>query len=125
VTPRANLRTCDGLLRYAEDCTGCNAPEVSEQNSRAVRAGPSNIRFWNMDPAIHSFAMRSDVSAVLINLLTFISYGYVFLYDRLCGLVVSVANYKHRGPGFDSRALLRIFMRGLGLERGPLSLVIG
>jgi hypothetical protein len=45
--------------------------------------------------------------------------------DRLCGLVVSVADYKHRGPGFDSRALLRIFLRALGLERGPLSLVIG
>jgi hypothetical protein len=45
--------------------------------------------------------------------------------DRLCGLVVSVENYKHRGPGFDSRALLRIFLRELGLERGPLSLVIG
>jgi hypothetical protein len=43
--------------------------------------------------------------------------------DRLCGLVVSVADY--RGPGFDSRALLRIFLRELGLERGPLSLVIG
>jgi hypothetical protein len=45
--------------------------------------------------------------------------------DRLCGLVVSVEDYKHRGPGFDSRALLRIFLRNLGLERGPLSLVIG
>jgi hypothetical protein len=44
---------------------------------------------------------------------------------RLCGLVVSVENYKHTGPGFDSRALLRIFLRELGLERGPLSLVIG
>jgi hypothetical protein len=33
--------------------------------------------------------------------------------------------YKHRGPGFDSRALLRIFLRELGLERGQLSLVIG
>jgi hypothetical protein len=42
--------------------------------------------------------------------------------DRLCGLVVS---YKHTGPGFDSRTLLRIFLRELGLERGPLSLVIG
>jgi hypothetical protein len=42
--------------------------------------------------------------------------------DRLCGLVVSVADYKHRGPGFGSRALLRIFLRELGLE---LSLVIG
>jgi hypothetical protein len=45
--------------------------------------------------------------------------------DRLCGLVVSVEDYKHRGSGFDSRALLRIFLRELGLERGPLSLVIG
>jgi hypothetical protein len=41
------------------------------------------------------------------------------------GLVVSVADYKHRGPGFDSQALLRIFLRELGPERGPLSLVIG
>jgi len=24
-------------------------------------------------------------------------------------------SYKHRGPGFDSRALLRIFLRELGL----------
>jgi hypothetical protein len=47
------------------------------------------------------------------------------LRDRLCGLVVSVEDYKHRGPGFDSRALVRIFLRELGLERGPLSLVIG
>jgi hypothetical protein len=45
--------------------------------------------------------------------------------DRRCGLVVSVADYKHRGPGFDSRALLTIFLRELGLERGPLILVIG
>jgi hypothetical protein len=42
-----------------------------------------------------------------------------------CGLVVSVANYKHRGPGFDSRALRMIFLRELSLEWGPLSLVIG
>jgi hypothetical protein len=47
------------------------------------------------------------------------------LNDRLCGLVVSVEDYKHRGPGCDFRALLRIFLRELGLERGPLSLVIG
>jgi hypothetical protein len=33
--------------------------------------------------------------------------------DRLCGLVVSVADYK------------QIFLRELSLERGPLSLVIG
>jgi hypothetical protein len=45
--------------------------------------------------------------------------------DRLCGLVVSVADYKHRGLGFDSRAPIRIFLRDLGLERGPPSLVIG
>jgi hypothetical protein len=51
--------------------------------------------------------------------------GYYHCLDRRCGLVVSVAHYKHRGPGFDSRALLRIFLRELCLERGPLSLVIG
>jgi hypothetical protein len=49
----------------------------------------------------------------------------IILNDRLCGLVVSVADYNHRGPGFDSRALLTNFLRELGLERGPLSLVIG
>jgi hypothetical protein len=38
--------------------------------------------------------------------------------------VVSVEDYKHRGPGFDSRALLRIFLREMGLEQCPLSLVI-
>jgi hypothetical protein len=43
---------------------------------------------------------------------------------RHCDLVVSVEDYKHRGPGFYSRELLRIFLRELGLERGPLSLVI-
>jgi hypothetical protein len=48
-----------------------------------------------------------------------------FFMDRLCGLVVNVEDYKHRGTGFDSRAFLRIFLRELGLERGPLSLVIG
>jgi hypothetical protein len=51
--------------------------------------------------------------------------GEYNIYDRLCGLVVSVEDYKHRIPGFDSRALLTIFLRELGLERGPLSLVIG
>jgi hypothetical protein len=54
-----------------------------------------------------------------------IMFRVVFWDDRPCGLVVSVADYKHRGLGFDSRALLRIFLRELGLKRGPLSLVIG
>jgi hypothetical protein len=58
-------------------------------------------------------------------LLNIIMYSINFAIDRLCGLVVSVEDYKHRGPGFDSRALLRIFLRELGLEQGPLSLVIG
>jgi hypothetical protein len=40
-------------------------------------------------------------------------------------MTASVVYNKHRGPGFDSRALLGIFLRVLGLERGPLSLVIG
>jgi hypothetical protein len=56
---------------------------------------------------------------------TYLLTGVMDIFDRLCGLVVSVEDYKHRGPGFDSLALLRIFLRELGLERGPLSLVIG
>jgi hypothetical protein len=59
-------------------------------------------------------------------------YLSVCLYVPICMyLTASVVwwlafeDYKHRGPGFDSRALLRIFLRELGLERGPLSLVIG
>jgi hypothetical protein len=46
---------------------------------------------------------------------------YTFI---LCTMSI-IEDYKHRGPGFDSRALLRIFLRELGLERGPLILVIG
>jgi hypothetical protein len=34
---------------------------------------------------------------MLFFLLIFISFS--FSYDRLCGLVVSVEDYKHRGPG--------------------------
>jgi hypothetical protein len=40
--------------------------------------------------------------------------------DRLCGLVVTVLDYRCRGPGFDSRALQK---KVVGLERGPLNLV--
>jgi hypothetical protein len=36
------------------------------------------------------------------------------------GLVVRVLDYRCRGPGFDSRELLK---KVVGLERGPLSLV--
>jgi hypothetical protein len=42
--------------------------------------------------------------------------------DRLCGLVVSVSDYRSGGPGFDSRRY-QIFWEIVGLERGPLSLV--
>jgi hypothetical protein len=45
-------------------------------------------------------------------------YKYNVCKNRLCGLVVSVEDYKHRGPGFDSRALLRIFLRELGVWNG-------
>jgi hypothetical protein len=43
--------------------------------------------------------------------------------DRLCGVVVRVPGYRFRGPGFDSR-LYQIFWEVVGLERGPLSLVM-
>jgi hypothetical protein len=69
----------------------------------------------------------SNISTTIIirTITAEIKYLYEGGSDRLCGLVVSVADYKHRGPGFDSRALIRIFLRELGLERGTLSLVIG
>jgi hypothetical protein len=41
-------------------------------------------------------------------------------FDRFCGLVVRVLDYRCRGPGFDSQALQK---KVVGLERGPLSLV--
>jgi hypothetical protein len=40
-------------------------------------------------------------------------------FDRLCGLVVRVLDYRSRGPGFDFRTLKKV----VGLERGPLSLL--
>ena len=46
-----------------------------------------------------------------------------FLIDRLCGLVVRVSGYRYRGLGFDSRRY-QIFWVVVGLERGPLSLVM-
>jgi hypothetical protein len=46
----------------------------------------------------------------------------MFLGDRLCGLVVGVSGYSHRGPGVDPRRR-QIFWVAVGLERGPLSLV--
>jgi hypothetical protein len=67
----------------------------------------------NYSEAFSPFAFKNNFISIIVKL------------DRLCGLVVSVEDYKHRGPGFDSRSLLKIFLRELGLERGPLSLVIG
>jgi hypothetical protein len=40
---------------------------------------------------------------------------------RLCGVVVRVAGYRSRDPGFDLRRY-QIFWEVVGLERGPLSL---
>jgi hypothetical protein len=68
------------------------------------------------------FYLMTEAESSLQNVMFLIILGW---WDRLCGLVVSVADYKHRGHGFDSRALLRILLRELGLERRPLSLMIG
>jgi hypothetical protein len=43
--------------------------------------------------------------------------------DRLCGLVVKVPDYRFRGPGLIPSAT-RFFWEVVGLERGPLSLVM-
>jgi hypothetical protein len=47
---------------------------------------------------------------------------YTILLDSLCGLAVTVPDYRSRGPGFVSRRY-QIFCEVVGLERGPLSLV--
>jgi hypothetical protein len=44
------------------------------------------------------------VSWFKIKLYIYTIYIYIYI-DRLCGLVVRVLDYRHRGPGFDSRAL--------------------
>jgi hypothetical protein len=41
--------------------------------------------------------------------------------DRLCGLVVTVPDYRYRDHGFDTRRY-HIFLEVVGLERGPFSL---
>jgi hypothetical protein len=43
---------------------------------------------------------------------------YIY-FDRLCGLVVRVLDYRYRGPGFDSQAL----KKSSGFGTGPLSLM--
>jgi hypothetical protein len=47
----------------------------------------------------------------------------VSFFDHLCGLVFTVPGYRSRGPEFDSWNY-QIFWKVVGLERGPLSLVI-
>jgi hypothetical protein len=48
--------------------------------------------------------------------------NYIKLYNRLCGLVVRVSDYRSGGPGFDLRPY-QIFREVEGLVWGPLSLV--
>jgi hypothetical protein len=52
--------------------------------------------------------------------LFFLAKSLIYVFDRLCGLVVRVSGYRSRGPGFDSRRF-QIFWEAVGLERGPLS----
>jgi hypothetical protein len=53
----------------------------------------------------------------------FFSLPYSHELDCLRGLAVRVPGYRSRGPGFDSRRY-QIFWEIVGLERGPLSLVM-
>jgi hypothetical protein len=72
-----------------------------------------------------------SVSSILIHLFDFYLNVLIFiktwiiiscLPDRLYGLVVTVPDYKFKGPGSDSRRY-KIFWEVVGLEQGPLSLV--
>jgi hypothetical protein len=54
------------------------------------------------------------------------SNGYIYTLflrsDCFCGIVIRVPGYRSRGPWFDSWCY-QIFWEGVGLERGPLSLI--
>jgi hypothetical protein len=89
---------------------------VSEVGSKRARENRDKHGLRCCEIFSHEIIMNCNANSIL---------EPIVVLDRLCGLVVSVADYKHRGPGFDSRALLRIFLRELGLERVSLSLVIG
>jgi hypothetical protein len=75
----------------------------------------SNLQRW-----LRVFCVKKDFLASQPSYYTNLA-PVNFFYDRLCGLVVRVLDYRYRGPGFDSRAL-----RGkkvVGLEGCQLSLV--
>ena len=69
--------------------------------------------FWPQTEVFHLKIHKAEVIQLL---------AVVFFVDRLCGLVVRVSGYRHRGLGFDFRRY-QIFWVVVGLERGPLSLV--
>jgi hypothetical protein len=50
-------------------------------------------------------------------------YACLLYFDRRCGLMVRVPGYRPRGPGSIPSAT-RFFWAVVGLEQGPLSLVI-
>jgi hypothetical protein len=84
------------------------------------------LKTGEVQVGVERVALREDFRIILENFSSTVLLSLLLLLlNRPCGLVVSVEDYKHRGPRFDSRALLRIFLREFGLERGPLSLVFG
>jgi hypothetical protein len=46
---------------------------------------------------------------------------YIYIFDRLCGLLVSALSYRSGGPGSIHGTNQK--KKVVGLERGPLSLV--
>jgi hypothetical protein len=70
---------------------------------------------------IHPIACPWWVEKYTLTIALIFTFTYT-QYDRLCGLVVRVPDYRSRGPGFDSLRY-HIFWEVVGLERGPLSLV--
>jgi hypothetical protein len=69
---------------------------------------PNNTKWWFSTKYLRGF----------INLQKFVEK----IYDRLCGLMITVPGYRSRGPGFVSQHY-QILWEVVGLERGPLSLV--
>jgi hypothetical protein len=80
---------------------------------------PPGIRTSVIHPKVCSFI--DWVMSVALKMV-FVFCMYSQKYDRLCGLVVRVLDYRSRGRRFDSRRY-QIFWEAVGLERVPLSLV--
>jgi len=124
ITVTRKLRMGSMPLHYTAWCFLLRLPTNEHMVARNV---------WPSQPACSSYPQILETVAVkrLYELVSSdVPFGnsllkfklVILVFDRLCGLVISVSGYRYRGPGFDPRRY-QIFWVVVGLEQGPLSLV--